>query len=271
MIHEYEKEYLGLGQPMASAMSETLSGAISGAAAGAIAGIPETIADGVIGALSGALNVGPPGAAEGLRRLPGRVTVSCNFPFPGACFGYWRASLARRGRPNNHKRRDTMSNENTAMEIKLFLAAVLGTLTALWGWFGWLVLVWAALMLADWLIGSAVAAKDGKWSSAKMRAGAWHKGGMIVIVCVALTADWLIGTLLHNLPVVALPFEYGVLLGPLVIVWYVIGELGSLAEHAITMGAPYPAWLPKILEAGKSAVDKVGNELTDGRDGGGHE
>ncbi len=155
-----------------------------------------------------------------------------------------------------------MSNEHFAMEIKLCLAAVLGTLTALWGWFGWLVLVWAALMLADWLIGSAVAAKDGKWSSGKMRAGAWHKGGMIVIVCVALTADWLIGTLLHNLPVVELPFTYGVLLGPLVIVWYVVGELGSLAEHAIAMGAPYPAWLPKILEAGKNAVDKVGEELT---------
>lgn len=160
-----------------------------------------------------------------------------------------------------------MTNENFAVQFKLCLAAALGTLTALWGWFGWLVLVWAALMLADWLIGSAVAAKDGKWSSAKMRAGAWHKGGMIVIVCVALTADWLIGTLLHNLPAVNLPFTYGVLLGPLVIVWYVVGELGSLAEHAITMGAPCPAWLPKILEAGKDAVDKVGGELTDFREG----
>ena len=90
---------------------------------------------------------------------------------------------------------------------------------------------------------------------------------MIVIVCVALTADWLIGTLLHNLPAVNLPFTYGVLLGPLVIVWYVVGELGSLAEHAITMGAPCPAWLPKILEAGKDAVDKVGGELTDFREG----
>ena len=160
-----------------------------------------------------------------------------------------------------------MEQEHVIFRWKAIVSACLGTLTALWGWFGWLVVVWAALMLADWLIGSAVAAKDGKWSSAKMRAGAWHKGGMIVIVCVALTADWLIGTLLHNLPAVNLPFTYGVLLGPLVIVWYVVGELGSLAEHAITMGAPCPAWLPKILEAGKDAVDKVGGELTDFREG----
>ena len=145
---------------------------------------------------------------------------------------------------------------------KAGLTALLGTLTALWGWFGWLVVAWAALMLADWLIGSAVAAKEGQWSSEKMRAGAWHKGGMIVIVCVALIADWLIGTLLGNLPGVELPFEYGVLLGPLVIVWYAVGELGSLAEHGVAMGAPVPEWLVKFLSMSKDAIDKAGDVMT---------
>ncbi len=164
-----------------------------------------------------------------------------------------------------------MSDNNIAMQIKICIAAVLGTLTALWGWFGWLVMLWAALMLADWLIGSAAAAKEGRWSSAKLREGAWHKGGMVVIVCVALAADWLIGTMLAHLPVVELPFTYSVLLAPLVIVWYIIGELGSLAEHAITMGAPVPSWLPRVLEVGKEAVDKVGEELTDYHENEGHE
>lgn len=152
--------------------------------------------------------------------------------------------------------------ENTLLRWKAAAAAALGVLTALWGWFGWLVAAWAALMLADWLIGSAAAAKEGRWSSARLREGAWHKGGMVVIVCVALVADWLIGTMLANLPAVELPFTYSVLLGPLVIVWYIIGELGSLAEHAIAMGAPAPSWLPKILEVGRGAVDKVGEELS---------
>lgn len=152
--------------------------------------------------------------------------------------------------------------ESDLAYIKICLVGVLGTLTALWGWFGWLVLIWAALMLADWLIGSAVAAKDGKWSSAKMRAGAWHKGGMILIVCVALVADWLIGTLLGNLPMVELPFTYSVLLGPLVIVWYVIGELGSLAEHGVAMGAPVPGWLVRILDLSKEAIDSAGEALS---------
>lgn len=144
---------------------------------------------------------------------------------------------------------------------KAFIAALLATLTALWGWFGWLVIAWVALMLADWLVGSAVAAKEGKWSSAKLREGAWHKGGMVVIVCVALVADWLIGTMLANLSGVTLPFTYELLIGPLVIVWYVIGELGSLAEHAVKMGAPVPGWLTRLLAASKKAVDAAGDKM----------
>lgn len=151
-----------------------------------------------------------------------------------------------------------MEQEHVVFRWKAGVSAALGTLTALWGWFGWLVIVWAFLMLADWLVGSAVAAKNGRWDSAKMRAGAWHKGGMILVVCVALVTDWLVGTLIHNLPGVTLPFTYGVLLGPLVIVWYVIGELGSLAEHAVNMGAPVPGWLVRILDVSKGAVDAAG-------------
>lgn len=162
-----------------------------------------------------------------------------------------------------------MKNGNPLLHIKTTFTAALGLLTALWGWFGWLVVLWAALMLADWLVGSASAARDGRWSSARAREGAWHKGGMAVTVCVALSADWLIGTLLGNLPLVELPFTYGVLLGPLVIVWYVIGELGSLAEHAVAMGAPVPGWLLRLLAASRDAVDGAAEKIagdTPGRD-----
>ena len=118
--------------------------------------------------------------------------------------------------------------------------------------------------------GCGPTAKDGKWSSAKLRAGAWHKGGMILIVCIALVADWLIGTLLHNLPAVELPFTYSVLLGPLVIVWYVIGELGSLAEHAVTMGASRPKWLDTILNIVRDAIDNAGETFTENNPDGDH-
>lgn len=134
---------------------------------------------------------------------------------------------------------------NTLTAIKAWITAAVAMLTAFWGWFGWLLIVWIWLMLADWLVGSAAAAHRGEWSSAKLREGAWHKGGMM----------------LEHLPGVELPFEYTTLLGPLVVVWYIIGELGSLAEHGVNMGAKVPPWLVKLLAAGKNAVDAAGDKL----------
>jgi toxin secretion/phage lysis holin len=153
-------------------------------------------------------------------------------------------------------------NSNDILNFKKTLAGFIAMLTALWGWFGWLVVAWVLLMISDWLVGSAAAMKAGKWSSAKLREGAWHKGGMVIIVCVALVADWLIGSLLGHIPGVTLPFDYTVLLGPMMIVWYILGELGSLAEHAVSMGAKIPAWLPRILAISKDAVDAAGDAIT---------
>lgn len=145
--------------------------------------------------------------------------------------------------------------------IRRTVTGVIAMLTALWGWFGWLTVVWAALMLADWLVGSAAAMKAGKWSSARLREGAWHKGGMVVIVIVALVADWLIGSLITHLPGVTLPFAYSVLIGPMVMVWYILGELGSLAEHAVSMGAKVPGWLTRVLDISREAVDAAGEAI----------
>ena len=157
-------------------------------------------------------------------------------------------------------------SDNTILGIKAGVTALLATLTTLWGWFEWLVLAWAGLMLADWLIGSAVAVKEGRWSSAKLREGAWHKAGMVVVVCVALVADWLIGTMIAHLPGVTLPFTYSVLFGPMVIVWYIVGELGSLAEHAVAMGAPVPGWIVRVLEISKDALDGAAGGMLGGEE-----
>lgn len=153
-----------------------------------------------------------------------------------------------------------MSND-TVLAIKASITSALALLTALWGWFGWEVLIWVFLMLADLCVGSALAGKDGSWSSAKLREGLWHKGGMILIVGIALITDLVIGSVLKQIPSVSLPFDYSVLLGPLVILWYIMGELGSLAEHAVDTGAPVPQWLLHILDAGKKAIDSAGDQL----------
>jgi phage-related holin len=165
-----------------------------------------------------------------------------------------------------------MNNEilNHAMAAKVAVSAILAGLTALWGWFGWLVIAWIGLMFLDWMIGSFAAMKSGKWSSAKLREGAWHKGGEMIMVGIALVLDLMIRIAFPHIPIGAGTFQYTVLFAPLVIVWYVIGELGSLAEHAVTFGAPVPKFLLKVLDAAGDAVDAAGEKLVPEREGDGH-
>ncbi len=111
-----------------------------------------------------------------------------------------------------------MTEENM-IAVKATIVAAGAALTTLWGWFGWLVLVWVVLMATDWIVGSAIAAKNGAWSSATAREGAWHKAGQIIIVGVAIIVDWLVGAILVNIPSLSLPFDYSVLLSALVIIW----------------------------------------------------
>ncbi len=146
--------------------------------------------------------------------------------------------------------------------IKVAIAAAAGALTGLWGWMGWLVIGWVGCMVLDYITGSAAAGKAGQWTSAQAREGIWHKAGMIIVVVVAAVADMLLVVVLENIPAVALPFQYGGLICPIVLVWYIITELGSLTENAVAMGAPVPPWLVKLLAAGKEAVDKAGDSLT---------
>lgn len=154
--------------------------------------------------------------------------------------------------------------------INGFKAAVVwavGLLTGLWGWFGWLVLGWIGCMTLDFLTGSAAAGKAGEWSSARAREGIWHKAGMIVVVIVAAGADLLVSLVLEHLPILSLPVEYPGLVCPVVLVWYIVSELGSMLENAVAMGAPVPRGLVRFLAAGKKAADKTVDKVIGEGDG----
>lgn len=144
-----------------------------------------------------------------------------------------------------------MEHVNT---FKAALAALCAALTALWGWFGWVVVAWIGCMLIDYATGSAAAMRAGEWSSKSARDGIWHKLGSVVAVIVAAILDVVIGHLLANLPGVDLPFTYTVLLCPLVVIWYILTEAGSIIENAGALGAPVPGWLKKVIA---SLQDKV--------------
>lgn len=149
------------------------------------------------------------------------------------------------------------------MDVKFAIAAATGALTGFWGWMGWLITCWVCCMALDFLTGSLAAGKNHEWDSKIARDGIFHKAGMIVVVMVSAAADLLIGLALDNLPMLALPVEYGGLLCPVVLVWYIVTELGSITENAVAMGAPVPALLTKMLKITKDAVEQIGEEIDD--------
>ena len=146
--------------------------------------------------------------------------------------------------------------------FKAALAALCAALTALWGWFGWVVVAWIGFMLIDYATGSAAALRAGEWSSKTARDGIWHKLGSVAAVIVAGILDVVIGHLLGNVPGVELPFTYTVLLCPLVVIWYILTEAGSIIENAGALGAPIPAWLTKMIAALESKVDQAGDNMS---------
>lgn len=154
-----------------------------------------------------------------------------------------------------------MDKDNVFLWIKAAVAGLCGAFTAAFGWLGWLVVAWVACMVIDWISGSAAAAANGEWSSATARAGIWHKGGMILVVLVAAVVDNVLALAVPNLP--GLDINYTTLVLPVILVWYIFTELGSIAENATDMGAPVPAGLLKLLAAGKKLA---GEQVSPGDD-----
>ena len=64
-----------------------------------------------------------------------------------------------------------------------------------------------------------------------------------------------------DLPGVELPFAYTVLLCPLVVIWYILTEAGSIIENAGALGAPVPGWLRKMIAALEQKVEEAGDNL----------
>ena len=151
-----------------------------------------------------------------------------------------------------------MDNDNIFLAVKAVIVGVFGAFGAAFGWLGWLVVAWVASMAVDWLSGSSAAMQAGRWSSAKARSGIWHKAGMIVVVLVAALADRVLALVMSNIP--GVPIAYTTLLLPVVLVWYILTELGSVLENAAAMGAPVPEFLIRILANAKDTVENAAGE-----------
>lgn len=146
-----------------------------------------------------------------------------------------------------------MEQQNLFLLVKAAVVGLAGAFLTAFGWLGWLVLIWVACMVLDYLTGSAAAIRAGRWGSVQAFTGIWHKAGMIAVVTVAALADSVLAAAAQNLTDFSMP--YRVLLLPVVLLWYILTELGSILENAAALGAPVPQFLFKALAA---AADTAG-------------
>ena len=147
-----------------------------------------------------------------------------------------------------------MNTPDKATQIKAAVAAFFAFMTALWGWVGWAISIWISCVVLDYISGTAAARRNGEWSSEIARDGLWHKLGEIFAVLVAALCDIALGVILKSAPI-AIPFDFQTLITPIVLLWYIITELGSILENAGKLGAPLPKWLKKMLKMYKDTID----------------
>ena len=147
-----------------------------------------------------------------------------------------------------------MNTPDKATQIKAAVAAFFAFMTALWDWVGWAIIIWISCVVLDYISGTAAARRNGEWSSEVARDGLWHKLGEIFAVLVAALCDIALGVILKSAPI-AIPFDFQTLITPIVLLWYIITELGSILENAGKLGAPLPKWLKKMLKMYKDTID----------------
>ena len=80
------------------------------------------------------------------------------------------------------------------------------------------------------------------------------------MICVSVLTDIFLGLVINHVPGLQLPFDYDMLLTPIVLTWYITTELGSILENAAEMGAPIPPVLREILEKVHKASGKKGSD-----------
>ncbi len=139
--------------------------------------------------------------------------------------------------------------------IKAAVTGIAGGFTIAFGWLGWLSLAWVACMALDYVTGSVAACKEGVWASSCAREGIFHKAGMMVVVVIAAIADGVLSAILLNFPALSIPYTCALL--PVVLVWYIFTELGSIAENATAMGAEVPSFLVRMLATGRDSAESM--------------
>lgn len=152
-----------------------------------------------------------------------------------------------------------MDAPTRAQELKALIATFFGAVTVLIGWAGWLFVLWVFLMLLDWRLGVRRAKLHNEYSSDIARAGRWHKISSFYVVLVAGALDLLVQIGARMQLGLELPWS-GAILMPIVLIWYIFSEAGSIIENAAGCGANVPEWLRKGIKEAQNKIDHKQSE-----------
>ncbi len=141
-----------------------------------------------------------------------------------------------------------------------FFAAV----SAIIGWFGWLVIALVIAMTIDYLTGWCAAVQDGIWSSRIAKKGITKKVVILLIIGATGLVDLIISVVAARAGM-PLPAQLTAMISPLVVVWYLLAEIGSILENAKRIGVDMPPFLLKIISLMKFMIEKKG-DVKNGKD-----
>ena len=148
-----------------------------------------------------------------------------------------------------------------AQEVRAILSTLFGAATILIGWTGWLFILWCVVMFIDWRLGVMRAKIHNEYSSDIAREGRWHKLSSFYVVLVAGCLDLMIQLGAELKLGIDLPWK-GVILLPIVLIWYILSEAGSIIENAAGCGANVPNWLRRGIKEAQKKVDEPFDEST---------
>ena len=151
-------------------------------------------------------------------------------------------------------------NDNL-VAAKAALIAFLGAVCTFLGWRMILLLVLVLLMGVDYASGTLAARQNGTWKSGVSKQGVGHKVGTVFVILAVCVADFVIMVICDSLPNDVLQFSWPMPIFPMITLWYILTELGSIIENAIEMGVHVPEWLPKILNAAAHVVENAGEKV----------
>ena len=150
-----------------------------------------------------------------------------------------------------------MENMSPASAV---LAAALGVLSSYMMQLLIPLIVLVAAMLVDYATGMTKAWNAGELCSRTGIRGILKKVGYLVIVLVAMGADYLIR---YGLQQVGVEMGFDFLVAAIVTVWLIINELISILENVEALGAPVPKFLMALITRLKSAAENRADTTED--------